>query len=284
MDMDMLMALQEEERLSHQRSRLPHRAAGAKRKQSSMEAEFHPRKKPAGAGGSTPAELQSARGGITEGPNATLVGSRGPRLRVDCALHPNLPFPKVKKFDWQPTKEITIGSDFAGINSPIVALKLLGIPFSEIFSCDNDPTCQRMLLYHFPETRIFYGDIAKRDHDLVPRVDVYLSTLPCQPFSTAGKMLGVEDARGTLFYHSLAYVKVATPRLLIFENISSLIKLFNALYNELCDLIGNLGMSSSRRTTPSWTRSTMASPSPDQEWPWCAFGRSSRAGTSSRCH
>lgn len=46
---------------------------------------------------------------------------------------------------------------------------------------------------------------------------------PCQAFSVAGKRLGLEDARGTLFYEFARVVKESKPKIFIFENVKGLL-------------------------------------------------------------
>jgi DNA (cytosine-5)-methyltransferase 1 len=47
--------------------------------------------------------------------------------------------------------------------------------------------------------------------------------LPCQPFSTAGKRLGVDDPRGSLFTDFIRMIDYIRPRFFIMENVKGLI-------------------------------------------------------------
>lgn len=80
-------------------------------------------------------------------------------------------------------------------------------------------------------TRLLQADIAVvRGKDLKPagvtktwRPDLLCGGPPCQPFSSAGRMLGIEDPRGRLF---LDFVRVADelrPRFILFENVAGLV-------------------------------------------------------------
>lgn len=46
---------------------------------------------------------------------------------------------------------------------------------------------------------------------------------PCQSFSYAGKRLGLEDARGTLFYHYAKFLEQLQPKMFLFENVRGLL-------------------------------------------------------------
>jgi DNA (cytosine-5)-methyltransferase 1 len=45
---------------------------------------------------------------------------------------------------------------------------------------------------------------------------------PCQPFSTAGKRLGVQDQRGQLYEHFVQVVRLLKPRFFVMENVKGL--------------------------------------------------------------
>ncbi|MBJ6930756.1 DNA cytosine methyltransferase, partial [Vibrio cholerae] len=57
------------------------------------------------------------------------------------------------------------------------------------------------LRHNRPDWNVIEGDIAKVDFTQVKEeVDVLTGGFPCQAFSYAGKSLGFEDTRGTLFF------------------------------------------------------------------------------------
>ena len=137
----------------------------------------------------------------------------------------------------------TVGSDFAGLNIPVLALHMCGLGrfFTETFASDKHPPCQRMITEHFPGIEIMYGDVADRKVEKMKQVDLYFSTFPCQPFSYAGRQLGENDPRGRLVHKSLEYVQRHRPRIVILENVASLYFKFRALYDEILDTLVGLG-------------------------------------------
>jgi DNA (cytosine-5)-methyltransferase 1 len=54
-------------------------------------------------------------------------------------------------------------------------------------------------------------------------VDVVAGGFPCQAFSYAGKKLGLQDARGTLFYEFSRVVKETMPKICVGENVRGLL-------------------------------------------------------------
>ena len=62
-----------------------------------------------------------------------------------------------------------------------------------------------------------YFNISKGELDLLS------GGAPCQSFSYAGKRLGLEDARGTLFYHYAKFLEQLQPKMFLFENVRGLL-------------------------------------------------------------
>jgi len=54
-------------------------------------------------------------------------------------------------------------------------------------------------------------------------LDLLSGGAPCQAFSYAGKRLGLEDARGTLFYHYAIFLDKLQPKMFLFENVRGLL-------------------------------------------------------------
>ncbi|MEJ7174089.1 DNA cytosine methyltransferase [Staphylococcus caprae] len=67
------------------------------------------------------------------------------------------------------------------------------------------------------------GDITKIDLDSIPDHDILCAGFPCQPFSQAGKRLGFDDARGTLFFEVLKILNYKKPKAFILENVAGIV-------------------------------------------------------------
>ena len=88
---------------------------------------------------------------------------------------------------------MTHASLFSGIGGFDLAAAWAG--WTNVFNCEIDPFCRRVLKYHFPESEQ-YEDIRTTDFTVWrDRVDVLTGGFPCQPFSLAGKRKGTADDR-----------------------------------------------------------------------------------------
>nr|DAW48316.1 MAG TPA: Cytosine specific methyltransferase [Caudoviricetes sp.] len=80
---------------------------------------------------------------------------------------------------------------------------------------------------HDTEGEIDYKDITEVTDEefrkLRGKVDIICGGFPCQAFSIAGKQLGFEDTRGTLFYEIARATEQIKPRYLFLENVRNLL-------------------------------------------------------------
>ena len=82
-----------------------------------------------------------------------------------------------------------------------------------------------------PDWRVVEDDIANisclnlEDYFSLSKgeLDLLSGGAPCQAFSYAGKKLGLEDARGTLFYHYATFLEKLQPKMFLFENVRGLL-------------------------------------------------------------
>ena len=54
-------------------------------------------------------------------------------------------------------------------------------------------------------------------------LDLLSGGAPCQSFSYAGKRLGLQDIRGTMFYHYATFLHKLQPKMFLFENVKGLL-------------------------------------------------------------
>ena len=92
---------------------------------------------------------------------------------------------------------LTVGTDFAGMETPILALVKLRFRHKHIWSCEILPAAQRFIKRIMQPQRL-YRNALHRNVAKMRYVDMLFSGFPCQPASLQGKRLGVLDPRGSL--------------------------------------------------------------------------------------
>ncbi|MBF0583657.1 MAG: DNA cytosine methyltransferase [Magnetococcales bacterium] len=107
---------------------------------------------------------------------------------------------------------------FAGIGGIRLGFQTQGCV--TVFSCEWDKAAQTMYEANFGEKP--FGDINRIAPHTVPDHDILLAGFPCQPFSIAGKGLGFEDIRGTLFFNIAAIIQAKRPAAFLLENVKRL--------------------------------------------------------------
>lgn len=76
---------------------------------------------------------------------------------------------------------------------------------------------------------------------------------PCQPFSYAGKRLGLEDARGTLFYHFAVFLQKLRPKIFLFENVRGLLTHdYGRTYQTIIDIFTDTGYALKKKILNAW--------------------------------
>jgi DNA (cytosine-5)-methyltransferase 1 len=89
-----------------------------------------------------------------------------------------------------------------------------------VFSSDIDEAVAKVYEDNFGEYPA--GDITKIEAKDIPDFDILCGGFPCQSFSIAGKRLGFEDARGTMFFEVARILKEKKPKAFLLENVKGL--------------------------------------------------------------
>lgn len=125
---------------------------------------------------------------------------------------------------------MTHASLFSGIGGFDLAAAWAG--WANVFNCEIDPFCRRVLKYHFPESEQ-YEDLRTTDFTVWrDRVDVLTGGFPCQPFSLAGKRKGTADDR-YLWPAMLGAVRTVRPRWVVGENVLGIVNWSQGMVFEL---------------------------------------------------
>lgn len=109
---------------------------------------------------------------------------------------------------------------FAGIGGFRMAMQNLGGKC--VFSSEWDAQAQKTYLLNYGE--VPFGDITKEStKSFIPDdFDILCAGFPCQAFSLAGKRLGFEETRGTLFFDVAEILRRKRPKAFFLENVKGL--------------------------------------------------------------
>jgi DNA (cytosine-5)-methyltransferase 1 len=109
---------------------------------------------------------------------------------------------------------------FAGAGGLALGLEKAGLKAKALIEIDKDAVAT--LQHNRPDWNVIHGDVSKVSFEGMS-ADVVTGGFPCQAFSYAGKGLGFEDTRGTLFYEFARCIKEVQPKLFLAENVRGLI-------------------------------------------------------------
>lgn len=127
---------------------------------------------------------------------------------------------------------------FAGIGGTRIAFHNTN-EVNFVFSSEFDNFAQKTYKANFGEMPS--GDITQISTSEIPDHDILIAGFPCQAFSQAGKQLGFEDTRGTLFFDIARILKEKRPKSFLLENVKNLVrhdkgKTFKVIKNTLLEL------------------------------------------------
>ena len=75
-----------------------------------------------------------------------------------------------------------------------------------------------------PQTKLLKEDIRKIDAKTLPKdIDGIIGGPPCQSWSEAGSLKGIEDDRGKLFFEYIRILKSVQPKFFLAENVSGML-------------------------------------------------------------
>ena len=89
-------------------------------------------------------------------------------------------------------------------------------------SCEIDKYARQIYAKNFG-SEPKWKDAREIEPSELPNFDILVAGFPCQAFSHAGKRLGFQDTRGTLFYEIARIAKQKRPRYLFLENVRGLL-------------------------------------------------------------
>jgi DNA (cytosine-5)-methyltransferase 1 len=111
---------------------------------------------------------------------------------------------------------------FAGAGGLALGLEKAGI--DTVAYIEISKFCCETLKKNRPHWNVVNSDIAEVDFTKYRnQIDIVTGGFPCQAFSYAGKKMGFNDTRGTLFYEFARCVKEVEPKVFLAENVRGLV-------------------------------------------------------------
>lgn len=87
-----------------------------------------------------------------------------------------------------------------------------------------DPSIWATYIANHPDTKLIQGDIRLiSENDFPDDIDGIIGGPPCQSWSEAGSLRGINDARGKLFYEYIRILKSKQPKFFLAENVSGML-------------------------------------------------------------
>ena len=128
----------------------------------------------------------------------------------------------------KPKKYRTCIELFAGAGGLALGLEQAG--FKEIGLVEIDSKACETLRINRPKWNVIEEDIVEvSKRNLLKEfkikegeLDLLSGGYPCQAFSYAGKKLGLDDVRGTMFYYYAEFLRQLKPKMFLAENVKGL--------------------------------------------------------------
>lgn len=96
--------------------------------------------------------------------------------------------------------------------------------FKTLVANEYDPKICPTFKANFPEVNLIEGDIRKISSDQFPQgITGIIGGPPCQSWSEAGTLKGIEDQRGQLFFEYIRILKDTQPLFFLAENVSGML-------------------------------------------------------------
>lgn len=122
----------------------------------------------------------------------------------------------------KPNRQYNLVELFAGGGGLALGMEQAGL--HSVFLNELNKHACNTLRHNRPDWNVVEGDISTIDFTQIKEdIDILTGGFPCQAFSYAGKSLGFEDTRGTLFFEMARAIKTLQPKLFMAENVRALL-------------------------------------------------------------
>ena len=129
-------------------------------------------------------------------------------------------------------KPLRIGCDNVSNNAPIHTLKLINVPFTYVFTGDNNSDNIKSILANY-KPKIIYDNIFLRDNSTLQLLDIYIASIPYE------KCI-IENIESSFFNCYLICIKKTKPRVFIFEHKGNINTSTNSIFTTIINQLNNL--------------------------------------------
>lgn len=137
--------------------------------------------------------------------------------------------------------KLKIVSFFAGAGGLDLGFSKAG--FEVIWANEFDKDIWSTYRLNHPNTILDTRSITKINADEVPDCDGIIGGPPCQSWSEAGALKGIEDQRGQLFFDFIRILSAKQPKFFVAENVSGMLfKRHDEALNNIKELFKNAGI------------------------------------------
>ncbi|WP_280527959.1 DNA cytosine methyltransferase [Alysiella filiformis] len=96
--------------------------------------------------------------------------------------------------------------------------------FDIVVANEYDKSIWATFKANHPKTKLIEGDIRQiKESDFPDDIDGIIGGPPCQSWSEAGALRGIDDARGQLFFDYIRILKNKQPKFFLAENVSGML-------------------------------------------------------------
>jgi DNA (cytosine-5)-methyltransferase 1 len=117
--------------------------------------------------------------------------------------------------------KLKIFDAFCGIGGIRLGFELASEKFETVYAVDFNEKCKDTYDLNFKTAKLNVINIEKINIDELIDFDIITAGFPCQPFSIAGKQLGLADERGQIIYKLLKIIKIKKPQIIFLENVKN---------------------------------------------------------------
>ena len=121
---------------------------------------------------------------------------------------------------------MNVVSLFSGVGGLDLGFEKAG--FDIIYANDKDKDVWETFEKNFPKTKLDTRSISNINSDEIPDCIGIIGGPPCQGWSEAGALRGIDDPRGKLFYDFIRILKDKRPLFFLAENVSGMLSKRNA--------------------------------------------------------